>query len=164
MAYLISTTAAIADELAFIRKLDADAKKGKLSDALRFYKTLKDDYEALDEQRKQIGQLLEDLSREGLPNMMAEEDVRTVTLDDIGYRFTVSQRQSCSMVDKDAGIAWLKTNGHGGLVQETVNAQTLGAFSKTYAESAGADLPTDIFKVSIMQYTSVTKAGGKGKE
>lgn len=160
MPYLQQSTSQLVAELNFLTGLAEMARtKSKLSDALRFYKTLKDDYELFEEVRKKIGQMLEDLSRETIPARMAEEDVRTVTLDDIGYRFTVSQRLSCSMPDKDAGISWLKSHGHGAIVIETVNAQTLASFAKTQVEETGVDLPPDIFKMSSMQFTSVTKAG-----
>lgn len=153
----------LADISAAVRAIQAhiiEIKRGKLSDALRFYKDTKDEYNRLDALRKELNEALESLSRNGLPEMMADEGVRTVTLDDIGYRFTVSHRYSCSMVNKDTvkGINWLKENGHGDLVIETVNSSTLASFAKSQLEESGEELPTDIFKTSLMAYTSVTKA------
>jgi hypothetical protein len=72
-------------------------------------------------------------------------------------RVSVSHRFSCSMIDKDQGIKWLKTNGHEGLVQETVNAQTLAGFAKNLLEDKGEELPPDLFKVGTSPYTSITK-------
>lgn len=134
-------------------------RKGSLPDALRFYKSVKDEYELFEIERKKIGQMLEDLSRTTIPDMMDEQGVKTITLEDIGYRFTVAQRWSCSMLDKDAGIQWLKDNGAAPLVFETVNAQTLASYAKQRVEDEGFDLPVDIFKTGTMNYTSVTKAG-----
>lgn len=156
--YLLGATQTLTHDVKIVEEEVSNIKKAKLTDALRFYKTLKDEYEALDEQRKKIGEMLEGLSRNSIPDMMAEEDVRTVTLDDVGYRFTVSQRVSCSMVDKDGAIDWLKANDQGAIVIETVNSGTLASFAKSYVEDKGADLPVEFFKMSTMAFTSVTKA------
>lgn len=137
------------------------AKTEKLSDALRFYKALRDEYDAVDELRKKIGEMLELMSRGLLPEMMADEDVKTMTLADIGYRFTVNQRLSCSIIDKPLGHQWLRAQGQEGIITETVNAQTLSSFAKSHIEDTGQDLPPDIFRISLMFTTSVTKVGGK---
>lgn len=135
-----------------------ERRKGGLPDALRFYKMVKDEYDIFELQRKKIGELLESLSRNTIPEMMTEEGVRTVTLDDIGYRFTISHRWSCTILEKDKGIGWLKENGQGALVFETVSAQTLAAWAKQMEEDEGKSPPTDIFKTGQMAFTSVTKA------
>lgn len=70
---------------------------------------------------------------------------------------TVAWKQSCSMLDKEAGLDWLRKNGQEGIIQETVNSSTLAAFSKSYMEQDGKDLPEDIFKVSMQPYTSIRK-------
>lgn len=134
-------------------------RKGNLPDALRYYKDVKDAYELAEVERKKVGQLIEDLSRTTIPDMMDEQGVKTITLEDIGYRFTVAQRWSCTIVDKDKGIPWLKENGAAALVFETVNAQTLSSYAKGRVEDEGFDLPVDIFKTGTMNYTSVTRAG-----
>lgn len=136
----------------------AERRKGTLPEALRFYKVLKDEYDEFETVRKKIGETLEGLSRNTIPEMMAENEVRTITLDDIGYRFTISHRWSCSMVDKDAGITWLKENGLAPMVFETVNAQTLASWAKGLVEDEGRDPPAELFKTGQMAFTSVTKA------
>ena len=62
-----------------------------------------------------------------------------------------------SLADKVAGMGWLRDEGHGDLIQETVNASSLSAFAKSYIEETGKDLPADLFKLSNLRYTSVTK-------
>jgi hypothetical protein len=133
-------------------------KKGKLVEALTYWKGTGDEYEAFDKERKRIGQALEDLSRKTIPEMMAEEGVKTITLEDIGYRFTVSQRFSCSMPDKEAGMEWLRGNGLGDLIQPTVNAQTLSSAMKKMIEDDGREPPSELFTTSYMSFTSATKA------
>ncbi len=135
-------------------------RRGKIQDACRAYKRLRDAYEELDTVRKKINEQIENLSRVTIPEMLAENEVTTITLEwgDLKYRFTKSTRMSCSMVDKDAGMQWLREQGHEDLIQETVNASTLAAFAKNQIEKEGIDLPTGLFKVSTMSFTSVTKA------
>jgi hypothetical protein len=60
------------------------------------------------------------------------------------------------MPDKAAGFEWLRQHGHGGVIQETVNAQTLGALAKEL-NNDGTELPAPTFTTNIMTYTSVTK-------
>lgn len=136
-------------------------RKGSLSDACREYKALRDLYEALDEHRKKLHELLEGLNRETIPSMMEEAGTPSLKVecaDGIHYRFVKSQRMSASMVNKEGGIAWLREAGQGGIVQETVNAQTLGAFAKRWIQEDGKDLPPEYFKLSTMNVVSVTKA------
>ncbi len=155
---LEEATADVTNSVATVRELMTNLKRGKLADALRGWWVVRNSYEALDEARKELNTLIEEMSRVNLPEIMAEEDVKTITLDDIRRRFTVNVRVGCSMPDKDIGFAWLKANGHGGLIQETVNAQTLAAFAKNMAAEK-KDLPPDIFKITTMNYVSATKIG-----
>lgn len=109
------------------------------------------------EAREALSQLEEMMSRELIPTVMADHNVKTVTIVGIG-RVTVGHRYSCTMLDKSEGIKWLKDNGHGDIVQETVNSSTLAAFSKNLLENEGIELPDNIFKVGTSPYTSITKA------
>lgn len=146
---------ALADE---VEAAVEGVKKGKLPAALKYWKLTTDEYEAFDKQRKRLYQALEDLSRKTIPEMMAEEGVKTITLEDVGYRFTVSQRFSCSMPDKEAGMEWLRQNGLGDLIQPTVNAQTLSSAVKKMIEDEGREPPEDLFNTNYMSFTSATKA------
>ena len=72
-------------------------------------------------------------------------------------RVTINDRWSATMPDREAGIAWLREHGSAGMIQETVNAQTLGAHAKDMA-MAKTPLPSEVFKVTAKPYTSITKA------
>ena len=45
------------------------------------------------------------------------------------------------MKDKPVGFQWLREQGHGGLITETVNASTLAAFAKNMMDTEGKELP-----------------------
>jgi hypothetical protein len=155
-----SRLVAATDELtAFSEKLSAwleDAKKGELTDVLKMFAKVRDQYDLLDDQRKKVYATLEHMSRSVIPDMMQEKDIKTISLAEAGLRFSVAVKISASMPDKLGGMAWLRSNGHGDLIQETVNASSLSAFAKTYIADTGKELP-EAFKVSNMTYTSVTK-------
>jgi hypothetical protein len=94
------------------------------------------------------------LSYETLPTMMTNANVKTINVTPIG-RVSVVVNWSASMIDKQKGMEWLRTSGNEGLIIETVNAQTLGAFAK--AETlAGKPLPDHLFKVGTAQHISIT--------
>jgi hypothetical protein len=111
---------------------------------------------SIKEAREVISEIEETLSRVTIPDVMRLVNVKTTTIEGVG-RVTVSYRYSCSMLDKEQGMLWLKANNHGGLIQETVNASTLAAFSKNLLETEGLELPPELFKVGTSPYTSITK-------
>lgn len=155
---LLADITSVADSL---EATAAEVKKRQLPEALRWWKLVAERYDELDAQRKRINAVLENLSRVTLPEMMQEAGVKTVTVENLNganYRFTVSQRFSCSMPDKEQGMNWLRENNLGDLIQETVNAQTLSSAIKKMIEDEGREPPEDLFKQSYMNYTSATKA------
>jgi hypothetical protein len=122
---------------------------------IKHYNHIRIANETIKEARKALDQMEEELSRETVPEVMRENSVKTTTVEGVG-RVTISARTSCSMIDKELGMEWLTANGHGGMIQPTVNASTLGAFAKSQMEE-GRELPVDRFKTSLMTYTSITK-------
>lgn len=134
-----------------------DLKKGDPDEMIRVFVRVGEDYERLDAARKALNALLEGVSRNYIPELLEERSIKTISLDDIKKRITVSLRISCSITDKDKGFQWLRENDAGSLIQPTVNAGTLSSFAKQYMEEKGKELPADIFKMSSMKYTSVTK-------
>lgn len=136
--------------------LEGPGKTATLPELLKFFAKTRDAYEALDEQRKRVNELVERMSRVVIPERMAEEGVGTISLRDASLRFTVSHRISASVLDKDAAYEWLRSNGHGDLIQPTVNSSALAGFAKKYIQDEGKDLPAP-FKISQMAFTSVTK-------
>ena len=112
--------------------------------------------------REALGEMEDNISRVDIPDIFTFLREKTgqkppFTIEGVG-RVSVSRRFSASMLDKEVGMDWLRKNGHGDLIQPTVNAQTLAAFAKNLQEVEGKDLPVEIFKVGSIPYTSITKA------
>lgn len=125
-------------------------------EVIKHYNSLRQVTALIKESRKALEQLEEKLSREYVPDVMRANKIKTITVEGVG-RVSLGTRWSASMTDKQMGFEWLRGNGHGGVIQETVNAQTLGALAKEL-NSDGVDLPAPTFTTSIMTYTSITKA------
>ena len=107
------------------------------------------------EAREALAELEEKLSREYVPTVMRAHGIKSTTVEGVG-RVSLGTRWSASMPDKQAGFEWLRGNGHGGVIQETVNAQTLGALAKELGNE-GIELPSPTFTTNVMTYTSITK-------
>ena len=119
------------------------------------FREFRDLYDALNDRLAKLKGHVDELSHNLLPTLFGNAHVKTIKIDDIG-RVTINYRWYASMVDKRAGIDWLRESGHGGLVIETVNAQTLGAFAGEQADK-GQSLPGNLFNVSTRPFVSITK-------
>lgn len=124
-------------------------------EVIRHYDSLRQINAAIKESREVLSQIEERLSREYVPEVMRAHQIKTITVEGVG-RVSLGTRWSASIPDKATGFDWLRANGHGGVIQETVNAQTLGALAKEL-NNEGKELPAPIFTTGIMTYTSITK-------
>jgi hypothetical protein len=122
---------------------------------IRHYDSLRQLTALIKESREALEQIEMKLSREQVPEALRSQNIRSITVEGVG-RVTLGTRWSASMPDKAAGFEWLRANEHGGVIQETVNAQTLGALAKELNEE-GTELPAPTFTTNIMTYTSITK-------
>jgi hypothetical protein len=124
---------------------------------IKHYDQVRQVTEGIKEAREALDEMEKRLSREQVPAVMRAHNIRTITIDGVG-RVSLSNRWSCSMLDKELGMDYLRKTGNSGLIIETVNSQTLAAFAKDLSETKGEELPADLFKTGIMTYTSITKA------
>ena len=122
---------------------------------IKHYDQLRQITAQIKEAREALEQIEMKLSREQVPDVMRAHNIKNITIEGVG-RVTLGRRWSASMPDKEAGFEWLRGNGHGGVIQETVNAQTLGALAKEMNEE-GEELPQPTFTTNVMTYTSITK-------
>jgi hypothetical protein len=136
------------DTLALVEKNDIPA-------IVKHFASLRTEYRALKDKLEKVEAEVNDLSYNLIPTMFTNQHVKTIKIDDVG-RVTVNQRWVASMPDKELGMGWLRGSGNGGLIIETVNAQTLAAFAKDKA-IAGEPLPASLFTVGQAPYVSITK-------
>jgi hypothetical protein len=129
-------------------------QKNDIPETVAHYAALRDTAKDLAERVGALQKLVDSLSYESLPTMFGNQGVKTITLPDVG-RVTINVRWSATMLNKPAGMEWLRTSGNEGLIIETVNSGTLSSFAK--AETlAGKPLPDHLFKVTTNQHVSIT--------
>lgn len=118
--------------------------------------------EKLEVALKPFDAFYEEMAKVKIPTMFERHKVPNVTLEE-GYRVQVSHTLRASIrggQDKEAAYQWLRDNGLGDLVTETVNAATLSAAAKAMAEE-NRELDGDLFNVAIMANTSFVRVKGK---
>lgn len=92
-----------------------------------------------------------------IPPMMDDQDISTVTFDDVG-RVTLTSDIYATIPgeQKEAAWEWLRNNDHGDMIRETINAGTLKAALKSIIKK-GEQLPEMLFKVTPFSRASITK-------
>lgn len=143
------------------RDLDAQTRRSAgwtLSQLITRFDQVRNLHARLKEIAADVNQLSDHLSMELVPEAMRAAGFTTVN-HEVG-RVTIGTRVSASMLDRESAMQWLRDHELGSLIIETVNSQTLGAQAKDMIER-GDELPADIFKTNVKEYTSITKAGAK---
>lgn len=136
---------------------DTVKEAGSLASVCALYDAVRNLDEQLDEVKKTLGKALQSLSVAVLPQKFQEEGVSTLTMKELGARFTVNTRITASMTDKERAMEWLREGGHGDIIVPTINSSTLSKFASEYVLEQGQDLPDDLFKISTIQHMSRTK-------
>lgn len=121
--------------------------------AVTYFAKLRDIVKDLAAKTAALQKHVDTLSYELLPTMFGNQDVKSIKVEGVG-NVTINDRWSASMLKKDEALAWLRETGNQGIIIETVNAQTLGAFAKDEAHHQ-RPLPSEIFKVSQTPYVSI---------
>lgn len=94
------------------------------------------------------------LSEETIPTLFLNKGQKSANLVGIGMVKVVS-RWTAQMVNPVAAMLWLREQGNGGVIKQSVHHETLGAMAKD-AATAGKPLPSDLFKVGTSNYTSIS--------
>ncbi|WQY99609.1 hypothetical protein [Acinetobacter phage pB23] len=99
-----------------------------------------------------------DWLREGkLPEIMESQELEGLRVEGVGRVHLQSDvRISVKADSKAEAYEWLGDNGHGGLIQQTVNASSLKAFYKGELKK-GNELPTDLFNTSLFTRAVITR-------
>lgn len=131
---------------------------GDIIPLIRHYAELRDDNDVIKKLYDALDSIEDSLSHKDVPDAFKRIGIKTINIDEIG-RVTVAYKWACSIADgkKPEAFTWLRDGGNGGIIIETINAQTLASFAKTEVENRGKELPTDLFTTSLRPYTSITK-------
>jgi hypothetical protein len=113
----------------------------------------KDDLEEL---LKDVNKRLDKLRLRDIPDAMADNDIRTLTIEGVG-RVQLATDAYVSIIDKEAGYAWLADHGYDGLIQPYVQPSTLKAAVKQ-AIKDGQSFPDDLFNIQPFSRASIVKS------
>lgn len=100
------------------------------------------------------------LNKKLVPEAFKRSGTTTLSMSD-GYRVTIGQRYSASMLDKEKCMAWLRENDLGEIIQPYVHPSTLSAAGKALLEDKGMEFPEDLFTAFFQDTTSLTKTKAK---
>lgn len=85
----------------------------------------------LEAQLKEVNKEKEDLEARQLPKLMDEQEIEKLTIEGVGTLYLESGVYAYIMA-ADRGIAndWLRSNGHGDIIKETIHHGTLKSWVK----------------------------------
>lgn len=127
-----------------------------LDGVVTLYADLRDRQEQIKALASKLTRLAEAMSYEVLPDLFRQTN--TVSpYNHVRGKFVIATRVNASInkEDKDGAYRWLRANGLGDLIIETVPWQSLSATAKEMQEK-GDDLPSDYFSVTSHEYTRYT--------
>lgn len=141
------------------REINEAARTGEVTQAAQCFVAVRAIGDMIDEAVKELHKLRQALQTGIIPERFQLANVTTCTVDD--HRVTISTKLSVTMTDKVGGMEWLRDNGLGDIVQETVNAQTLASAIKKKIEDEGMEPPDEMFNLTPVMNTSATKVKPK---
>jgi len=119
-------------------------------------KELQTEKEAMDERWKFLTEAIDDLRLKQIPEAMAEQDIRSMTIEGVG-RVQLALDVYASIKDKAAGYEWLREHGYDGLLTEYVQPSTFKAAVKD-ALKQGQEFPEELFNITPFTRASIVKA------
>jgi hypothetical protein len=96
-----------------------------------------------------------------IPEAAMDSGIKNVTYEfasDYDGRVTLQPDLWVTVLNKDKAFEWLEDNGHGDLIQQTVNAASLKAALKSRIQKGDGTPPPEIFRVTPVTYAVITKA------
>jgi hypothetical protein len=126
-------------------------------DLVRFYADMREELESMASTITELNKLDKDMSYSRIPACFDAHGIQNIRIPGYGL-VGLTRRWSCSILDKPAGYKYLRDNGQGGMIIETVNALTLGAWARSETEEKGKEPPDDVFKTTVARYVSLTRS------
>lgn len=108
----------------------------------------------LDDAKKSMRNMLQGFERAAIPKAFETQGLDRIRIPEIKKSVGPQAQFSASVVDKDKLFEWLRENGQGDVIQETVNSSTLTAFVKRMIEETGSEPPTDIVETKSYERLS----------
>jgi hypothetical protein len=127
------------------------------AELVRYYADLEDATETLRAHTATLSKLSQDISYNQIPTLFDSKGIQNVRVTGYGL-VSLVRKWSCSMIDKNLGLRYLRDTGQGGMIQDYVAPMTLASWAKAETEERGKEPPDDVFKTSINRYCSLRRA------
>ena len=119
------------------------------------YRALRDRKAQLQDELKEVQKQLDEAEKI-LSEEMVNNELQKFTLDGYTYYLSVKTKASPIAEYKEEVFKWLKANGYGDLVYETVNANTFSAFVSKDLLAETDELPKELQgKINIYEQITV---------
>jgi hypothetical protein len=159
IADLLRIADAITEKARELKSVDPD--RMPIRDLLVFFKQLDDSYTQLDDARKRVYHILDELDKVIVPEALekngCEDGIRIQFSDTIGYNFRRATKYSAKTLDKEAAFAWVRDMGAGGIITETINASTFASFLKEKMLNEGIEPPEGVAQLTTYYGVGVNK-------
>lgn len=139
------------------------AKEGHLplSDVVGILMNLKEMHDAFKDAAAKIHHSVDDLAIHTIPELMEKAEISSARFPEHGVTVSRATRYHASMKDREAAFDWLRTNGYGALIAESVHATKLTSVLKERLLEEGMDPPDDIFNFNSYNYAATRKSSKK---
>lgn len=132
-------------------------KKLSLSDMIKEMAAVGDSLESAEDVVSALQEKYDILRLIVLPSKMDDEDVSTQTVVGAGRVSLQGDIYFSIPADmRDKAYEWLRTHGHGDIIQETINSSTGKAWAKEVLKK-GETLPEGVFKVTPFTRAQLTR-------
>jgi hypothetical protein len=129
-----------------------------LPDLARALGDLQAQKEFLEDQTKELNKDIEVLVMSIIPEMMADLEVSTITIEDVGRLQTRADAWVTVLAgDREEVHDWMRENGHESMVKETIHAGTLKAFIKQQVKN-GEEYPQHLIKHEAYEKAVLVKS------
>ena len=135
-----------------------------LADLCEVWHMLKSLHAEMDEAKRRVGAMVNNLQSAVLPERFESEGMDKVSLPSLGRSFYPLQKVQASLnkENRDSAMGWLRDNGGESLITETVNANSLSAFVKDLMINQGLDVPED--SINVRTYSTMGSSKYTPKE
>lgn len=118
-----------------------------LNTLLKAYKLLNDQADQIEAATKELNKMINRLKTEVIPKQLIDLEVDSIKM--AGYNFILGTTTYASIPEdkREVGYKWLRDNGYGELIKETVHAKSLASIVKAIFEETAQDPPEEAMTI-----------------
>lgn len=156
LSALVSQAQALANQLT-VDEIAEAVKASPLKQLAVLHSGYKENIDSLADLKTTLQKAYDWLRISHIPERMDAEDLESITIEGVGRMYLTTQFQaSIKSGAKDGAYEYLTDNGHGDIIQSTVNASSLKALAKAKLKD-NDPLPTELFNVNISSAAVIQK-------